>query len=77
MSATERGKKERERLTLAREAQGPLRDPQECSYCEHCRKPIRQQKFAKHFAWVAEGGDMFCRTSEDRKSLIGHQPKGE
>jgi len=64
-------------LNTAREMQGPLRDPRECSYCEHCSKPIRQDKFLKTFAWVAEGGDMFCRTSEDRKSLIGHEPKGE
>lgn len=53
---------------------GPERDPHECHYCDICSLPIHERVLGKERVWVSEGGSMFCRTSGDRNSLIGHRP---
>jgi hypothetical protein len=51
-------------------------DPNECSYCKHCETPIRDRElYHGRRVWIDERGGIFCKTANDRNSILGHEPK--
>lgn len=43
--------------------------------CSRCARVITEQPYFNDSIWVDQSGVMFCGTSDDRKSLIAHQPE--
>jgi hypothetical protein len=48
---------------------------EECSYCQHCDRPINEVPFGDRTIWITQDKQTFCRRSADSKSLLGHEPK--